>query len=49
MKDYYKWAKECADKNIAPYAEEIDKTGKFPEEIFKKISQEGFFKIVIPE
>ena len=49
MKDYYKWAKEFADKNIAPYAEEIDKTGKFPEEIFKKISQEGFFKIVIPE
>ncbi|RRD39639.1 acyl-CoA dehydrogenase [Leptotrichia sp. OH3620_COT-345] len=49
MKDYYKWAKEFAVEYIAPFAEEIDKTGKFPEEIFKKIAEEGFFKILVPK
>lgn len=43
MKDYYRWAKEFSDKHIAPYADEIDREGKFPKEIFEKIAEEGFF------
>ena len=35
MKDYYRWAKEFSDKHIAPYADEIDREGKFPKEIFE--------------
>ena len=48
-KCYYTWAKEFAAEHIAPYADQIDKEGKFPEEIFKKIAKEGFFKILVPE
>lgn len=48
MKDYYKWAKEFAEVNVAPYAEEIDKSGVYPKEIFEKIAKEGFFKILVP-
>ena len=43
MKDYYRWAKEFSDKHIAPYADEIDREGKFPKEIFDKIAEEGFY------
>ena len=49
MKDYYRWAKEFSDKHIAPYADEIDREGKFPKEIFDKIAEEGFFKILVPK
>ena len=48
MRDYYKWAKEFSDKYIKPVAEEIDEKGKFPKEIFDKIKEEGFFKILVP-
>ena len=30
-KCYYTWAKEFAAEHIAPYADQIDKEGKFPE------------------
>jgi len=49
MKDYYRWAKEFSDKHIAPHADEIDREGKFPKEIFDKIAEEGFFKILVPK
>lgn len=49
MKNYYEWAKVFAEEHIAPHADQIDKDGKFPEEIFKKIAEEGFFKILVPE
>ena len=48
MRDYYKWAKEFSDKYIKPMAEEIDEKGKFPKEIFDKIKEEGFFKVLVP-
>lgn len=49
MKNYYEWAKVFAEEHVAPYAEEIDREGRFPEEIFKKIAEEGFFKILVPK
>ena len=48
-KCYYTWAKEFAVEHIAPFAEKIDKEGRFPKEIFDKIAKEGFFKILVPE
>ena len=48
-KCYYTWAKEFAKEHIAPYADKIDREGKFPKEIFEKIAEEGFFKILVPE
>jgi len=48
MKDYYKWAKEFSDKYIKPVAQEIDENAKFPKEIFDKIKEEGFFKVLVP-
>lgn len=48
MRDYYKWAKEFSDKYIKPVAEEIDEKGEFPKEIFDKIKEEGFFKVLVP-
>ncbi len=48
-KCYYTWAKEFGMEHIAPYAEKIDQEGKFPKEIFEKIAEEGFFKILVPE
>ena len=48
MRDYYKWAKEFSDKYIKPVAEEIDEKRKFPKEIFDKIKEEGFFKVLVP-
>ena len=48
-KCYYTWAKEFAKEHIAPYADKIDREAKFPKEIFDKIAEEGFFKILVPE
>ena len=48
MKDYYKWAKAFLDKYIKPMAEEIDEKAKFSKEIFDKIKEEGFFKVLVP-
>lgn len=49
MKDYYKWAKEFSDKYIKPLAEKIDEEARFPKEIFEKIKEEGFFKVLVPK
>lgn len=38
-----------AQKEIAPIAEEIDRTERFPEEIFKKLAEMGILGIIIPE
>lgn len=48
-KCYYTWAKEFANEHIAPYADQIDREGTFPKEIFDKIAEAGFFKILVPE
>ncbi len=49
MSNYYKKAKEFSDKYIVPVSEEIDKTGKFPKDLFEKIAEAGFFKILVPK
>lgn len=43
-----KLARELAAKEIAPIAEEIDKTGLFPKEVIKKMADAGLFGILIP-
>ena len=43
-----KTVKELAVKEIAPIAEEIDKTGRFPREVIKKMADAGLFGILIP-
>lgn len=43
-----KTVKELAAKEIAPVAEEIDKTGRFPREVIKKMADAGLFGILIP-
>lgn len=41
-------ARELAKKEITPIAAEIDKTGRFPKEVMKKMADTGFFGILIP-
>jgi len=43
-----KMVKELAAKEITPIAEEIDKTGRFPREVFKKIADAGLLGMLIP-
>ncbi len=42
-------AKEFAETELQPVAEEIDKTGNFPEEIWEKMGKSGFLGIKIPK
>jgi len=44
-----KLAREFAENEIAPYAQEIDHTGEYPEELKKKIQKSKFHCITIPE
>jgi butyryl-CoA dehydrogenase len=44
-----KLAREFAVNEIAPYAQEIDQTGKYPDELSKKIIECKFNCITIPE
>ena len=48
MTTFYNKAREFAKKYIEPVAREIDESEKFPEEIFKKLGEEGYFKLMIP-
>ncbi len=41
-------AKEFAEKEIKPTAEEVDETGEFPMEIYKKMADAGFLGIKVP-
>lgn len=41
--------REFADKEIAPQADHLDKTGEFPRENLRKLAQEGYMGIPIPE
>ncbi len=43
-----KVAREFAEKEVAPIAEEIDKSGRFPEETFDKMVRCGFTGIGVP-
>lgn len=42
-------AKEFAETEIKPIAEEVDKTGKFPMEVYKKMADVGFLGIKVPK
>lgn len=42
-------AKEFAQQHIAPYFMEWDETQDFPRELFKKLGEQGFMGVVIPE
>jgi len=44
-----KMVREFAEKEIAPVAEELDKTSTYPREILKKMANLGLLGIVIPE
>lgn len=49
MSEFYKRAREFSEKNILPYAKEIDEKKVFPEETFKQMGKEGYFKLLIPQ
>lgn len=42
-------AREFAENEIKPTAEEVDETGEFPMEIYKKMAAAGFLGIKIPQ
>lgn len=42
-------AKEFAEEVIRPIAEEVDETGEFPMEVYKKMADAGFLGIKIPK
>lgn len=42
-------ARQFAETELAPIAAEIDRTGKFPDEILKKMAKLGFFGIRMPQ
>jgi alkylation response protein AidB-like acyl-CoA dehydrogenase len=41
--------RDFAEKDIMPLAEELDKTGRFPEELIKKAAELGLMGVTIPE
>lgn len=45
----YQEAKAFAKSYILPYTERTDQESSFPEESFKKLGEEGFLKLLIPE
>ena len=44
-----KLARDFAEQEIEPIADEVDKTAEFPKEIVKKMAQNGFFGIKMPK
>lgn len=49
QREIWAWAKEFADKEIAPQVEEYDRKAEFNRDLLKKISDQGFFGAVLPE
>ncbi len=45
----YERAREFAKKYVDPIATKIDEEARFPKEIFDKLGEEGFFKLMIPK
>ncbi len=41
--------RKFADESIRPAASELDQTGRFPTEIYRKLGELGFFGICVPE
>ena len=44
-----KMVREFGQNELAPYAEEIDRTGRFPQEHLKKIAKVGLFGLCVPK
>ncbi len=42
-------AAEFADREVAPYAAELDRDDRFPAETFEKLAQAGFMGLCVPE
>lgn len=40
---------QLADEKIAPYADEVDAQGRFPQEALAALAQNGFFGLTVPE
>lgn len=49
MEHVYQEGKAFAKSYILPYTERTDKESRFPEESFKKLGEQGFLKLLIPE
>ena len=45
----YKLIKDFSENEVAPLADEIDKTGRFPRETFEKLSKLGFMGLNVPK
>ncbi|MCA1847528.1 MAG: acyl-CoA dehydrogenase family protein, partial [Actinobacteria bacterium] len=42
-------AAEFADREVAPYAAELDREDRFPAETFEKLADVGFMGLCVPE
>lgn len=49
QRDIWLWAKEFADKEIAPQVEEFDQKQAFNHDLLKKIAAQGFLSVILPE
>ena len=49
QRDIWQWAKEFADKEIAPQVQEFDWKQAFNHDLLKKIGEQGFFSVILPE
>ncbi len=49
QREIWLWAKEFADKEIAPRVEENDHKAEFDFDLLKKIGGQGFFGAILPE
>ncbi|MEB3287176.1 MAG: acyl-CoA dehydrogenase family protein [Vampirovibrionales bacterium] len=49
QREIWLWAKDFADREIAPQVEEYDLKQAFNHELLKKIAEQGFFSAILPE
>lgn len=49
QREIWLWAKDFADKEIAPQVEEFDRKQAFNHDLLKKISEQGFLSAILPE
>ncbi len=49
QREIWLWAKEFADREIAPRVEENDRKAQFDFDLLKKIGEQGFFGAILPE
>ncbi|MGE0200483.1 MAG: acyl-CoA dehydrogenase family protein [Candidatus Melainabacteria bacterium] len=49
QREIWLWAKDFADKEIAPQVEEFDWKQQFNHDLLKKIAEQGFFSVILPE